>query len=135
MDDLLLAQQAVSFALFGLIWTIQLVHYPSFRFVEPSKFIAFEKFHSAKITLVVGPLMLIELVVSAGLVYLLGDFFSIINLVIVGVIWLSTLLLSIPRHNKLLIGKDDEVIESLILTNWPRTVLWSLKSAILLFAA
>lgn len=40
---------ATSIFLCGLIWVIQLVHYPSFHFVEDSRFIDFQAFHTQRI--------------------------------------------------------------------------------------
>lgn len=119
-----------TFALFGLIWTIQIVHYPSFHFVETAKFKDFEAFHSKRISIIVIPLMMTELVVSIAMLFLRQGTASYANFGIVLLVWLSTFLLSVPRHNKLIKGKDDQVISELILTNWPRTILWSLKSII-----
>lgn len=117
-----------TFSLLGLIWTIQLVHYPSFRYVSNSKFTEFTTFHARSISFIVLPLMIIELVVAIGLSFLLQDSFSYIKLALVLCIWGSTFALSVPRHNQLQKRRDEKVIESLILTNWPRTILWSVKS-------
>ena len=38
-------------ALIGLIWIVQIVHYPSFYFVEDKRFVEFESFHKKSITL------------------------------------------------------------------------------------
>ena len=59
--NLLIAHFAVSWALFGLIWTVQLVHYPAFRYIQEGQFTAFQHFHMQGITLIVLPLMLAEL--------------------------------------------------------------------------
>lgn len=122
----------VSFSLLGLIWTIQVVHYPSFHFIDSKKFINFEKFHSKSISLIVMPLMLIEIIVASLLVLYRGNNFDWTFLAIVLLIWLSTFVLSVPIHNKLSFGKDSELIRKLVITNWPRTILWTLKVIILL---
>ena len=123
----------VTFALIGLIWTIQLVHYPSFHFVAESEFTEFEKFHTRRIGIVVAPLMLLEILASISLAIATG--FSLkysICLGIVILIWLCTYFLSVPCHEKLAKGKDNEVIRKLVSTNWPRTLLWSFKGVIIL---
>ena len=51
---------AVSPALTGLIWTVQLVHYPAFRYIAEKRFTEFGAIHQRRIRLVVGPLMRIE---------------------------------------------------------------------------
>ena len=133
MDNLMLINSFCTFALFGLIWTIQLVHYPSFHSIEGAKFIEFEKFHSKKITYVVLPLMVIELLTSIYLI-ILEPLNAVLhfNLLCVLIVWTSTFVFSVPCHNKLMNGKDQKVIRSLIKTNWVRTVFWTFKAMILL---
>ena len=124
--------QFVTFALFGLIWTIQLVHYPSFHFINENEFSKFEKFHSTKISWVVAPLMIAELFLSIAFLYLteFSPLYSFLFLVVL-FIWISTFTLSVPCHKKLSLGKDSKTIDQLVKTNWIRTILWSLKSLIL----
>lgn len=113
----------------GLIWVIQLVHYPAFRFVPEQDFVSFERFHSTRITFIVGPVMVIEMMSGLGLVWFTQfNPVWILNMGALGLIWLSTLTLSIPCHNRLGQGKDVDTINRLVVTNWPRTILWSLRS-------
>lgn len=120
-----------TYAMFGLIWMVQLVHYPSFYRIEKSTFRDFQEFHSRKITLIVFPLMLIELLTGLYLVYIYKNLFWSIQLGLVLFIWLATMLISVPIHNKLK-SYDRENIKALIQTNWFRTIAWSLKSLILI---
>ena len=46
----------------GVIWVIQIVHYPSFHFIEKEFYTAFQKFHMNKISIIVIPIMLAELI-------------------------------------------------------------------------
>jgi len=115
----------------GLIWVIQLLHYPSFSFIAEDRFHKFHNFHSTRIMWIVGPVMLIE-VISAGLLcwsFPQNRFWGW-NMFGIVLIWLSTILLSIPRHNILASG-DRTAIVGLVHTNWPRTILWSLRSVLL----
>lgn len=128
MAQVILINTIASLMLTGLIWTIQLVHYPSFVFVAKDNFSDFMSFHMKSITYIVAPLMIIELIASICLVFYSYDTLSIINIIYVLLIWLSTFLLSIPCHNQLKKNHDHKVINQLIKTNWPRTILWSLKA-------
>lgn len=69
--ELLVANGASTFALTGLIWTVQLVHYPTFRYVSASQFVAFETFHQRRMSYVVVPLMSIELGTAMALLFFL----------------------------------------------------------------
>ena len=119
--------------LVGLIWTVQIVHYPAFADVAPAQFLEFHKNHSFRISIIVIPFMLAELILA---MYWMGreiNVFSLINAVLVLLIWLATFLISVPLHNRLIAGFDLSLINNLIQTNWIRTIFWSIKG-ILLYA-
>lgn len=126
--------ELVNWALFGLIWIVQLVHYPSFRYVSSDRFVAFHQHHTRSISLIVLPLMLIELGLGMVLVWQ-SDWGGryIMALVLVGLIWASTFLIQVPDHNALGEGKDDLLIDRLVKTNWIRTILWTAKALFLSF--
>lgn len=118
----------------GLIWLIQLVHYPSFQFVNKQNFLEFHSFHSTRITWIVGPMMLLELITAAYLLMTAeAKGILILNLVLLIMIWLSTAFLSVPLHNQLASGFNSEIIQKLVVTNWPRTVLWTLRFGLLIY--
>ncbi len=119
-----LLELLVTAGLVVLIWIIQILHYPTFLFVDRESFVRFEAFHAGRISFIVIPLMLMEL----GLA-LVNPRLLVTPLVIL--IWLSTFLLQVPCHNKLQAGYDEATIRRLINTNWIRTILWSLKLLVL----
>ena len=105
MSFIFLFNLVLSFVAVGLIWTIQLVHYPSMRYISKDKFPAYHNFHSIRISILAMPLMFGELVTSIMLWY--QNFNNaiqtvfLINLIIVVLIWLSTFLIQVPLHNAL----------------------------------
>ena len=118
-----------SWALFGLIWTVQLSHYPTFRYIGEADFPAFHQHHTSSIVIIVLSLMLLELGIVGWQAYQSGwNWMWVIPLCIVLGIWASTFFVQIPLHGKLEMGKDLQVIEQLVKTNWVRTVLWSVKA-------
>lgn len=116
------------FALFGLIWLIQLVHYPAYYYIDKSQFISYQKFHTHSITFLVGPLMIAEIATAIHLLITMPNLGFTVNLLSIGLIWLSTFFLSVPAHNQLGLGHSEKMIRKLILTNWIRTLIWSLRS-------
>lgn len=136
MIDLIIQYEPlITFTLIGLIWTIQLVHYPAFKYIDKEKFIAFEKMHTSKISLLVAPLMVLELMIACIHLYEKpAQPYAMISLFLVLLIWISTFTLSVPCHSMLKNGKDEKIIHKLILTNWVRTILWTFKG-ILIFNA
>ena len=130
MDIVILLNLITAWALAGLIWTIQLVHYPSFHLIDPARFEEFCSFHQRRITYIVAPLMLTELWVSVLLILRGLDFYTLSNFLIVGLLWICTVFLSMPLHKKLDSGFSIEVIHQLVATNWPRTFLWTVRGVL-----
>lgn len=118
----------------GLIWVIQVLHYPAFSYLREDQFLEFHSLHTKKITFIVLPVMLIELV-SAVFLFLknFSSFFIAMNLFFLLLIWLSTFFVSVPLHNALTKSMNLKVIERLILTNWIRTFLWTIRLGILVY--
>ena len=121
-------QFGISCALFGVIWIIQLVHYPSFKSYEINTFSLSMRSHQDRISWVVIPLMLAELMVAAYLAYTAP---SLPNQTIVGIvicIWFCTFTIQVPLHRELLLnGKNSLHLRHLVISNWIRTALWTLK--------
>ena len=128
---LLIAQLASTLPLIGLIWTIQLVHYPLFELIGEDTQVAYQKAHMSRITWVVAPLMLVELVAAGGL-WLVAptDPWTITGAVLVAIIWVSTALIQIPCHNRLTSGFHQPSHRRLVDSNWIRTIAWTLRGAV-----
>lgn len=119
----------------GVIWFVQVVHYPLFRFADPDQFVAFSAAHQSRTTWVVVPLMLVELATALLLVIRPPEgarALAIAGVALLGVIWLSTAFVQVPLHQRLSAGFDEQVIQALVRTNWLRTVFWSARSLIAL---
>jgi hypothetical protein len=121
------------FFMTGVIWLVQLVHYPFFAFVADDQFVQSHTFHTNRISWVVIPVMLVELGSAIALVFLDRGGFWLANLALLAMIWGSTALLSVPYHNKLAVGKSGVLVEKLTVSNWPRTFLWSVRSGGLIY--
>ena len=134
---IVLLNLTLSAVLTGLIWTIQVVHYPGFLGVGTEGFLSYQHNHMRTISYVVIPLMLAELVVA----FLLPFFYThrvfwvtYLATGLVVAIWLSTLFISSPLHSKLASeGYDALTINRLVTTNWIRTVAWSARTGILFY--
>ncbi len=121
----------------GVIWFVQIVHYPLFDRVGPSVFTAYSDAHSRLTTYVVGPPMLLEL--STGVLLLVFRPANVpaampwVGLALIIVIWLSTAFLQVPRHEVLGAGFDAVTHRGLVVTNWIRTVAWTLRGILILW--
>ena len=125
-----LGQLASTLPLVGLIWTIQVVHYPLFGAVGAPGFVGYHARHSTRISLVVMPLMLVELATTIGSVVV--DTGRWIALIPVAVVWATTFLISVPLHGRLGTGFDARAHRALVVTNWIRTAAWTAHGAGLL---
>ena len=117
----------------GIIWVIQLLHYPTFHFIEQSDYVEFQHFHMQRISFIVVPVMIIELLSGFMLVYYFRSNLLILCLIILLVIWSITFVFFTKLHQSLLGGYDKIIVDKLVQINWSRTVLWSLKLIILIY--
>ena len=135
--DLLLMHMAVTWALVGLIWTVQLVQYPGFAFVGGTEFTAFHDHHSVRISWIVGPLMACELLTGLALLWdrpsgLSGSLVAM-GLALIAVNWAWTAFVAVPLHKRLS-GRVLQARSKLVAANWVRTAAWSARGAWVLFA-
>ena len=135
---LLQIQIACTLAMTGIIWFVQIVHYPLFSLVGKEGFARYEAEHATRTGWVVGPLMCLELVTAA--IMLSRQYrpqaitlrSAILGAALVALIWLSTGLIQVPLHNRLSLGVDSRVIATLVASNWIRTIAWTVRSALVL---
>lgn len=133
---MLLAHLAATLYMTGLVWFVQVVHYPLFGAVAPEGFRSYAAGHVRRTNWVVGPPMLAEAACALLLVGLrpagVPPLALAVGLVLLGVIWASTLALQVPRHARLQNGFDAEVHHQLVRTNWIRTAAWSARAVLAL---
>ena len=128
------AQVVGSVGMFGVIWVMQVVHYPLMRFVSGEQFARFETAHRVRISWVVGPLMLIEGVCvlaflfapPAGLPWWLPWVGAGVEAVAIG----TTAFVSAPLHERLNAHFNTATLDRLIATNWIRTVAWTCRAVV-----
>lgn len=134
MPVVLIVHAFVTLALVGLIWTIQIVHYPLFARVGRAEFIVYEAEHARRMMMLVGPLMVVEAALAMALFVwpTPGRSASLtwIGLALVVVLWTFTFLVSVPCHNRLARGFDAPTHRRLVRTNWIRTAAWTVRGVI-----
>jgi hypothetical protein len=115
-----------SMVMVGLIWFVQVVHYPLMAQVGTKESVAYAARHQSRTTLVVAPTMFVELGASIAVAVLLGGL-GWLALALVGAVWASTFFVQVPLHARLSEGFDASVHCRLVATNWFRTALWTAK--------
>ena len=136
MYTILLTQFATTWFMVGLIWLIQVVHYPLFANVGEEHFQLYSERHQFLITFIVGPVMVAELITAIVLATYpptpeVGMWLRL-GLGLLVVIWVATAAVQVPQHGRLNQGFDLQTIQSLVAGNWVRTIAWTLRGAILL---
>ena len=126
--DLIKIHLLATAILTGAIWVIQLIHYPVFKYIDKSYFKLFMKFHVRGILIFVLPFMLIE-IVSGTYLFIIGynSIIFLFSLVILYLIWISTLLIFSNYHKELQHDKDNDIINKLVKYNWFRTLGWTVR--------
>jgi hypothetical protein len=128
----LLVHAFSTWAMFGVIWVVQLAIYPLFSRIGSGSFCRYEQSYTSSITWVVLPLMTLEL--GTGVILALHPGFVPLNIerysgvFLLVVIWLSTFMVQVPLHHSLTRGFSNDAHQKLVKTNWIRTIAWSVRS-------
>jgi len=125
----LLVHALATFAMVGIIWMVQVVHYPLFALVGGASFAAYEAAHSARM----GALLLVPWGVEgfSGLALLalvppgVPRWLVLADLALLGVTVLVTVAVSVRQHQALSAGFDPDAHRVLVATNWLRTAAWT----------
>lgn len=137
IDLILLTHVAVTWFMVGVIWFVQMVHYPLFSNIGKTEFSDYQLHHMHKTSQVVLIPMFIEIGtggllvlsqpehVSAGLVW--------VGMALLLIIWASTGFVQVPQHDILTGGYDEKAHRTLVMTNWLRTIAWSARGLLVLW--
>jgi hypothetical protein len=125
---------AATLVMVGVIWFVQLVHYPLFAGVGAAGFAAYAREHARRTTWVVAPTMLVELATGVALVWrrpvALPAWGVWAGVALLALVWGSTFALQVPRHDELRDGFDGGAHRRLVRTNWLRTAAWTARGAL-----
>ncbi|TAI49803.1 hypothetical protein EW142_02110 [Flagellimonas allohymeniacidonis] len=110
-----------------LVWLVQLVIYPSFAYYQKNDLIRWHRSYTKRVTYVVLPLMLGQLILCFFSIYLEVNIATLARLVMVLALWLTTFMVFVPLHSKIEEShQTDTIITKLKMKNWLRTALWTL---------
>ena len=132
ISSIFLANIVATSYMTGLIWFVQVVHYPLFGSVGTTQFVEYDQRHTALTTWVVAPPMLIEGATAILLLWIrpsgIPSWQAWVGVALVAVLWMSTAFIQVPCHETLSQGFEAVVHQRLVLTNWLRTVAWSVRA-------
>lgn len=121
----MLYEELAHFGLVVLIWLVQLVIYPSFRWADPSRFTVWHRSYTRRLSVVVVPLMLWQ---ALGAVLTAAGQPNPVNIaliLLIAAMWAVTFAGAVPIHGRLARRFSRGDIESLVRVNWIRTLGWS----------
>jgi hypothetical protein len=134
---LLLVHAAATWFMVGLVWFVQLVHYPLFAGVGRDGFVAYEDQHSRRTTAAIAVPWPVEGLTTAALLVWrpagVPLWMPVAGAVAFAGLVLATLLLQVPAHQRLGDGFDPRTHRRLVSSNWIRTVLWSTRGVLALW--
>jgi uncharacterized membrane protein len=126
-------------ALAGLIWFVQVVHYPLLAEVGEREFARYETMHCRRTGPVVAPLMLGEFATAAWLLFRPPApdiaWATASGFLLLLAVWSSTAFLQVPCHRRLQRGFDPATVKRLVATNWIRTIAWTARGLLALHIA
>lgn len=120
----------------GLIWVMQIVHYPLFARVGDATYGSFQSEHMRRISQVLFVPWGIEALTTLALVFLAPTnrlrIAAIVGAILFAAVTVVTGLLAAPIHGRLVDGFDPTDHGRLLAVNWVRTVLWSARGLVAL---
>jgi hypothetical protein len=131
-----LAHAASTLVLAGVIWTIQVVHYPLFALVGEEGFVAYEAAHSSRISAVIAVPWAVQGLTTLALLVAppagVPRWLVWTAAVLAAVPVVVTVTLSVPAHGILGGGFDAAAHARLVATNWLRTAAWTAHGVVAL---
>ena len=135
----LIAHVASTLFMTGLIWFVQVVHYPLKAVVGTNAFVTYQAAHVQRTGMVVAVPMLVEAASALWMVWRPLPQGRIVlawvALLILVKVWVVTAVYSVQAHQRLSSGFDRAVHRTLVGTNWMRTAGWSARSILVLWYA
>ena len=129
MKEAILFKLFISSFMFGVIITTQIVNYPLLLDFLKSDVNDLNNSYVNKISKIVIPSMLLELLIALYLVYN-GIYLSYINFGLLIIIYISTFFIQVPIHDNVKHNANMSLIKKLIFSNWIRTFCWLFKSVV-----
>jgi len=116
----------------GIIWFVQLIHYPLFKKIPIEALPAYER-KNYKTAYLTVPVMVVELITGLYIFFFAYTELFIWNMILLAIIEFSTIIFQIPIQMRIAKSASTELISKLVNTNWIRTVSWTLRCIILIY--
>jgi hypothetical protein len=131
---ILLANFVATCLMTGVIWFVQWVHYPLLAQVPVDRAVETAVEHQRRTGQVLAIPMAVEGFTTLGLLISRPEsvqiFWPWFGAVLLAVALGSTVIVSVPLHAKMATNPTADVGQRLVVTNWPRTIAWSLRAVV-----
>ena len=132
INSILLANFVATCLMTGVIWFVQWVHYPLLAKVPVDRAVETAIDHQRRTGQVLAIPMAVEGFTTLGLLIIRPEsvhiFWPWFGAVLLAVALGSTVFVSVPLHAKMATNPTADVGQRLVVTNWPRTIAWSLRA-------
>lgn len=121
---------AATWAMVGVIWTIQLLQYPQMARVPSDAFAAYEESHQRRVVGVLALFAPLEVVSAAAIAISVDEvpaWLSVGAGALLAAIWIATGAFYAPIHGRLAERWDAGLHARLVVTNWLRTIAWTVR--------
>lgn len=134
-DAVLIAQAVASGAMCGVIWFVQVVHYPLFAAHDGGGSRDYAVENQRRTGRVVIPFMALEMATALAIAARppagVGRGAALVGLALVAVAWGSTFLVQVPLHARLATaGHSPATVAALVRSNWIRTAAWTARAVL-----
>ena len=130
----LLANTVATCVMVGIIWFVQIVHYPLLSKFGSAQSTQVAREHQRRTGWVVGAPIAVE---GISTLFLLTDrpdgvvvYLPWVGAILLAVALGSTVWLSVPLHSRMASAHDNTVARKLVRTNWSRTFAWSARAIV-----
>ena len=134
INSILLANFVATCLMTGVIWFVQWVHYPLLAKVPVDRAVETAIEHQRRTGQVLAIPMAVEGFTTLGLLIIRPEsvpiFWPWFGAVLLAVALGSTVFVSVPLHAKMATNPTADVGQRLVVTNWPRTIAWSLRAVV-----
>ncbi len=135
--SMFLVHFVTTFLITGMMWFIQLIHYPLLADIGKESFVEYEKRHTRLAVGLVVSLMIAESITGVGLVWRRPTGITLrqtwMGLGLLSVIGWSTFVLQVPQHRRLASGFNAASHRKLVSSNWIRTVCYTARAVLVLW--
>ena len=134
---LFLLHVAVTLIVAGMMWFVQVIHYPLLRYVGKEAFRTYEAIHTRRAIAWVVSLMVAEAITGGLLLWWRPGWLTLtqvwVGLLLLGIVWASTMFLQVPQHHVLAVGFDERALDRLVSSNWIRTICYTGRTCLMLW--